>query len=42
MHDADHDAAHRTQSEYIDDSAEVDHDPLSESRRTDKPGATFT
>jgi hypothetical protein len=31
MHDADHDAAHRTRSQYIDDSAEVDHDPLSES-----------
>ncbi|KAJ7899942.1 hypothetical protein B0H13DRAFT_1883569 [Mycena leptocephala] len=28
MHDADHDAAHRTRSQYIDDSAEVDHDTL--------------
>ncbi|KAJ7926133.1 hypothetical protein B0H13DRAFT_1862637 [Mycena leptocephala] len=26
MHDADHDTAHRTRSQYIDDSAEVDHD----------------
>jgi hypothetical protein len=32
MHDADHDAAHRTRSQYIDDSAEVDHDLESESQ----------
>ncbi|KAJ7896178.1 hypothetical protein B0H13DRAFT_1885261 [Mycena leptocephala] len=28
IYDADHDAAHRTRSQYINDSAEVDHDPL--------------
>jgi predicted class III extradiol MEMO1 family dioxygenase len=38
MHDADHDATHRTWSQYIDDIAEVDHNTLSESRtRTDAP-----
>jgi hypothetical protein len=31
IYDADHDAAHRTRSQYIDDSTEVDHDALSES-----------